>query len=32
MGLLVGLQNLQMREGETDKVSCERNNKKLIKK
>ena len=32
LGLLVILQNLQMREGETNKVKCERNNKKLIKK
>ena len=32
LGLLVVLQNLQMRKGETDKVRCERNNKKLIKK
>ena len=32
LGLLVVLQNLQMREGETNKVKCERNNKKLIKK
>ena len=32
LGLLVVLQNLQMREGETNKVKCEGNNKKLIKK
>ena len=32
VGLLVVLQNLHMREGERDKVSCVRNNKKLIKK
>ena len=32
VGLLVVLQNLHMREGETDKVSCGRSNKKLIKK
>ena len=30
LGLLVVLQNLQMKEGETKKVRCERNNKKLI--
>ena len=30
LGLLVVLQNLQIREGETKKVRCERNNKKLI--
>ena len=32
LALLVVLQNLHMREGETNKVSCVRNNKKLIKK
>ena len=32
LGLLVILQNLQMREGETNKVRCGRKNKKLIKK
>ena len=32
LGLLVVLQNLQMREGETNKVKCEGNNNKLIKK
>ena len=32
MGLLIVLQNLHMREGETNKVSCVRHNKKLIKK
>ena len=30
LGLLVVLQNLQMKEGETKKVRCERNNKNLI--
>ena len=31
LGLLVVLQNLQMRQGETNKVRWERNNKKINK-